>query len=186
MALLYTPKPVEASGQPLAVSSFPSGLKAEPWKLTPGEQKWLAQSGVEAAERWRFEWRGLTGSLLMVTSDTWRAHHRPERCFEVYGLTVEGSRTELVAPDFPVRLLSLGSGKNGALLPAAYWLQSAGQTTDDYATRIWADLAPQRERWVLVTILFDGAVDPGSNGPETLYTALRDVVYTNLTREEKP
>ena len=27
------------------------------------------------------------GSLLLITSDTWRAHHRPERCFEAYGLT---------------------------------------------------------------------------------------------------
>jgi exosortase O len=184
MALLYAPKPAEASGQPLPVSIFPPGLATEPWTLTPGEQKWLADSGVETAERWRFEWRGLKGSLLLVTSDTWRAHHRPERCFEVYGLTVEGSRTELVAPDFPVRLLSLGSGKNRELLSAAYWLQSAGQTTDDYAARIWADLAPRRERWVLVTILFDRAVDPGSDGSQALYTALRGVVHKSLTREE--
>jgi exosortase O len=184
MALLYAPKPAEASAPSLPVGRFPPGLVTEPWALTPGEQRWLAESGVETAERWRFEWRGLKGSLLMVASDTWRAHHRPERCFEVYGLTVEASRTELVAPDFPVRLLSLGSGKNSDLLAAAYWLQSPAQATDDYAARIWADLAPQRERWVLVTILFDHAVDPGSDAPQALYTALRDVVHTSLTREE--
>lgn len=46
-------------------------------------------------------------------------------------------------------------------LSASYWFQSAGQTTDDYATRIWADLTLQRDRWVLVSILFDDACDPG-------------------------
>jgi exosortase O len=186
MALLYAPKPAAASAQSLPVSRFPPGLAAEPWMLTPGEQKWLAKSGVETAERWRFEWRGLKGSLLLVASATWRAHHRPERCFEVYGLTVESSRTDLVMPDFPVRLLSLGHGPNRELLSAAYWLQSPEQVTDDYATRIWADLAPQRTRWVLVTVLFDRAVDPSTAETRALYTALRGAVHQSLTGEERP
>ena len=68
--------------------------------------------GAESAERWRFEWRGLSGSMIVVTSRTWRAHHRPERCFEVYGLTLDDSRTHLVRPEFPLRFVSLGDGKD--------------------------------------------------------------------------
>jgi hypothetical protein len=117
MAFLYVPRPgafgAVFASQP--VPGWPQPSRA--WALTQGEQKWLADSGVETAERWRFEWRGLKGSLLMVTSDTWRAHHRPERCFEVYGLTVESAHTALVQPDFPVRLLSLGVGRRGAFYP---------------------------------------------------------------------
>ncbi len=186
MALLYTPRPQIASAQSPAAWQFPTNLAAEPWSLTPGEQEWLASSGVEAVDRWRFQWGELSGSMLFVSSTTWRAHHRPERCFEVYGLSADGAYTHLVAPDFPVRLLSLGSEHRPGLMSAAYWLQSADQTTDDYATRIWADLAPQRERWVLVTILFDEAIDPQSAESQALFTALRSVVQINLAGGYQP
>ncbi len=58
------------------------------------------------------------------------------------------------------------------MLSASYWFQSAERTTDDYGTRIWSDLSPQRERWVLVSILFDGVVDPNSEDVASLYEAL--------------
>jgi exosortase O len=190
MALLYSPRPAQPQPESQLVYQFPDELGAKPWALTPEEQDWLKRSGVESAERWRFEWRGLQGSMLFVASTTWRAHHRPETCFEVYGLTVEEARSALVSPDFPVRLLTLGSGKQKELLSAAYWLQSPTQVTEDYATRIWADLAPERQDWVLVTILFDAQpdfrqpVDPSSTSAQALYTALRNAVSRSLAGVE--
>lgn len=181
MALLYMPRPQTVTAQSAAAWNFPEGLSVEPWALTTGERQWLAESEVESAERWKFTWRGQSGSMLFVSSSTWRAHHRPERCFEVYGLTVESSSTDLVSAGFPVRLLSLGSGKHKELFSAAYWLQSPEQITDDYATRIWADLSPQRSTWVLVTILFDGMVDPASPDAQALYLALSDTVHLSLS-----
>ena len=185
MALLYTSRPDTAFSQSALIWQLPSSLKTEPWPLSSGEREWLQQTGVQAVERQRFTWREITGSILLVTSTSWRAHHRPERCFEVYGLEVDQSRTELVAPDFPVRLLSLdASGGNPAtLLSAAYWLQSEGQITDDYATRIWDDLSPHRQKWVLVTILFDAPLEPGSEDVLALYLALRDAVQANMFGE---
>jgi exosortase O len=118
--------------------------------------------------------------MILVTSTTWRAHHRPERCFEVYGLSLDDSRTHLVTPTFPVRFVSLGDGDGHVLLSATYWFQSANRTSDDYATRIWADLVPERERWVLVTILFDGVHDPHAADIQAFYTALHDAVARNL------
>ena len=100
--------------------------------------------------------------MILITSNTWRTQHRPERCFEVYGLALEGSQTYLVAPDFPVRLVSLGTHRQPGLLSAAYWLQSAPAPPTTTGQRVLADLAPRHERWVLVSVLFDGRQDPSS------------------------
>jgi hypothetical protein len=63
---------------------------------------------------------------------------------------------------------------------ATYWFQSVGHTTDDYATRMWADLAAERDRWVLVTVLFDEVRDPGAANVEAFYTALHEAVGRGL------
>jgi exosortase O len=179
MGMLYTPRPqtVKAQSSPW---KFPAALIAEPWLFTPGEEQWLKQSEVDAAERWRFEWQEVSGSMLFVTSTTWRAHHRPERCFEVYGLEQDTASTLLAASDFPVQILALEMAGTQERYSAAYWLQSTNQTTDDYATRIWADLTPDKQPWVLVTILFDRGKDPQTNEAQALYLALRDVVQEHL------
>lgn len=180
MALAYTSRPQTGLAQPPPAWEFPAELVTEPVPLKPDEIEWLTRDGAESADRRRFEWRGITGSMILVTSTTWRAQHRPERCFEVYGLSLDDSRTHLVAPDFPVRFVSLGSGDGRGLLSATYWFQSADRTTDDYGTRIWADLAPERERWVLVTILFDSVHDPHAADIQAFYIALHDAVAQTL------
>jgi len=178
MGLLYAPRPAAAAPNPSADFPFPAQLNAQPWQLTQGEREWLAEAGVQSAQRWRFTWQPgsadpLTGSMLIVTSNSWRAHHRPERCFEVYGLTVDQSTSLMAAADFPVRALWLSTRQPKRLMTAAYWLQSGERATDDYATRIWADLSPERQPWVLVTVLFDTPVEPGSPEALALYRALR-------------
>lgn len=186
LSVLYAPRP--AGSRPVVDSgwSFPDGLTVERWPLTQGELDWLSGGGALAGDRWRFDWRGRTGSILLVTSDSWRAHHRPERCFEVYGLSIETARTTLAAPDFPVRWLSLGAGDGREAYTAAYWFQSAEQVTDDYATRIWDDLAPQRDRWVLATVLLDEPADLSDTTVQTLFPALRDVIANNLGEGAHP
>lgn len=182
LALLYTPR-----SQPAAAAAFdwefPPALRAQEWALSQGELDWLSDNGTlpVAAARWRFKWQALSGSLLFVASDTWRAHHRPERCFTVYGLAVQQSWPHLVGPDFPLRWLTLG--KAGGPLPlytAGYWLQSGTRLTEDYSARIWDDLAPQPQPWVLVTVLFDAPVDPSTAAAQSLFAALRQAVHASL------
>ena len=188
MALAYAPRPQTGLAQPPPTWEFPVNLVTTPQPLEPDEIEWLTRDGAESAERLRFEWRGaggsgeqsITGSMMLITSTTWRAQHRPERCFEVDGLPIQDSRAHLVAVDFPVRFVSLGDGDDSGQLSATYWFQSASHTTDDYATRMWADLTPERERWVLVTILFDGARDPHAPDVQAFYLALRDAVAHKL------
>ncbi len=180
MALAYTPRPQTGLTQPPLDWEFPADLVNQPMPLKPDEIEWLVRGGAESADRRRFEWHGITGSMILITSKTWRAHHRPERCFEVYGLSMDDTRTLLVAPDFPLRFVSLSYGNGRGLLSAVYWFQSAERTTDDYATRIWADLDPRRDRWVLVTVMFDSVQDPRAPDIQAFYTALHDSVARSL------
>lgn len=186
LALLYAPHPQTGLAQPPPTFDFPAELIARPMPLKPDEVEWLTRGGAESAYRQGFTWRGISGSMILITSTTWRAQHRPERCFEVYGLALDDSRTHLVAPDFAVRFVLLGDRRGRDRLTATYWFQSAERTTDDYGTRLWADLAPTRERWILVTILFDRVRDPNATDVRALYLALRDTVARYLKGELAP
>jgi exosortase O len=184
LGLLYTPRPPTAAPQPVRALQFPAELHTEPMPLSKNELDWLNQDGAASAERWQFSWRGYTGSLLFVSSRTWRSQHNPERCFTVYGLTVENSYAYLMASDFPIRLVSLKDEKTRTLYSAAYWFQSAERVTDDQATRIWADLQPEREHWVLATILFNGAAEPDAGDLRALFSGLRLAIQRNLAGDD--
>jgi exosortase O len=181
LALLYVPPPQPASAAPPAWQ-LPPGLLAEEWSLTPGELDWLTSDNAlpVSAARWRFTWGELSGSLLLITSDTWRAHHRPERCFTVYGLHVQASQPLLAQPDFSLRWLTLGAERGNSLYSAAYWLQSSTQATDDYAARMWDDFAPQPQPWVLVTLLFDQPADLSRQDALDLFIALRQAIDNHM------
>ncbi len=149
-------------------------FETEPEPLTKWERDWLTRDGAESAERHTFTYNDINGSMILVTSQTWRAHHKPERCFEVYGLPLGEAQTMLVRPDFPLKVLDLDDGR----YTATYWFQSAETTTDDYATRIWADIAPQRERWVLVSMVFEGDLESAEIAP--FYEMLHKTVANQL------
>jgi exosortase O len=180
MIFAYAPRPQTGLQQASPAWDFPTALTTEAMPLKPDELQWLTREGAESADRRRFQWGDLRGSMILITSQTWRAHHRPERCFEVYGLSLDDSRTYLLENETPIRLVTLGDGDQRSLLSAAYWFQSADQVTDDYATRIWADLSPERERWVLVSVLFEGVVDPHDAEVQEFYLALQAGVAASL------
>ena len=180
LALAYTPRTAEGLTQPPLPWQFPAELQIEPMPLRPDEQILLTRDGADSAERLRFTWRGISGSMILIPSTTWRAHHRPERCYEVYGLSIDKSRGHLVHAGLPMRAVSLGQGDTRAAFSAAYWFQSATQTTDDYTRRIWADFTTARERWVLVSILFDEQTEPYDTDVAELYTALHEAVAQTL------
>lgn len=186
MVILYAPRP-----QPAAAASFewkfPPELATQEWPLTRSEMNWLSERGSVAvsAARWRFEWRDLSGSVLLVASETWRAHHRPERCFTVYGLEILESQPYMAGRDFPLRWLTLGKANDSRpLYSAGYWLQSSQRVTEDYSVRIWDDMAPQPQPWVLVTVLFDEPTDPAEAHAQALFTALRQAVQRSLEANE--
>lgn len=182
MALLYTPRPQTAAAQSAIQWHFPADLQAESYPLSEALLDWVTKDGADSADRWHFTWQDgakkLTGSFLFLTSNTWRGQHRPERCFEVEGLTVESSQTVMLAGDFSARFLRLSGGPKQ--VSAVYWLQTGNQVTDDYAQRIWADLSPERPSWVLVTVLFDDLHRPDDQLVQAVLQALRVSVASSM------
>ena len=188
LALLYTPRPQSVAAATPVTWTFSQDLHTSIWPLSQRQLDWLTSASAEGnvvPSRWRFEFGELRGSLLFVTSDTWRAQHRPERCFTVYGLEVQQSIPILAGDDFPLRWLTLGQGDDQAIYSAAYWLQSSDRITEDYAARIWDDLTPQNQPWVLVTVLFDSPVDLQEEAPRNLFNVLRSVVQDSLESMEQ-
>ncbi len=181
LALLYTPRPVQGASS-TSTWQYPVEMNTTPQPLSTGEIDWITSGGADSADRQRFQSGDLGGSLILIRSRSWRGQHRPERCFEVYGLTVDNSYTQLASSDFPMRVVKLSDPASGRAYTAAYWFQSATQTTDDYGTRMWSDLAPQREEWVLVTVLFDRSVDPQDQAALTFFSSLREVVHEGMVK----
>jgi hypothetical protein len=64
---------------------------------------------------------------------------------------------------------------------ATYWFQSANRVSDDYGTRLWSAVSLHPERWVMVSILFEGEYDPHTEDVQSLYLTLRDVVQAYLS-----
>jgi exosortase O len=180
MIPLYAQRPQTGLTAVSPTWHFPDALQIEPLPLKPDENEWLTRDGATAADRFRFRWGNSSGTMILITSQTWRAHHRPERCFEVYGLTLDSSQPYLVTADFPLRLVTLGKSDQRQLYTASYWFQSAARTTDDYGARIWADVTLEREPWVLVSILFDDPVDPHDTAITALYLMLHEAADTYL------
>jgi exosortase O len=182
MALLYTPRPYPVMAQAGIDWIFPSEIQVQDDPLSPKLFDWVTSDGAEFADRWNFTWQGdeeqVRGSLMFLTSNTWRGQHRPERCFEVQGINVEASRTILFDDTFSAQMVLVSGGQHQA--SALYWLQNGQRATDDFATRIWSDLGTDRQPWVLVTLLLDDIYSPDNTEVRAIAETVRTAIANSL------
>lgn len=136
--------------------------------IEPAEQALAASSGAALAKG-RFERPGLSGTAVLVASASWLAHHVPEHCLEASGWTLFEDRPAHIAGD-PVRWAR--AEREGQRATALWWFERAGQRTDDHTVRIRAGLLDD-ETWVLVSVLVQGAPDPGDPALVQLVDDLR-------------
>jgi exosortase O len=122
-----------------------------PLPVSPQEQAFAAEQGG-AIRKGTVAFEGLTGAVLLVTSQSWRAQHLPQHCLEAHGVTLTALRPEWIDGHTVRYALADGPSGDGVAL---WWFQSTEQATDDYTARIWADLMGS-EPWVLVSLLLDG------------------------------
>lgn len=116
----------------------------------------------------------VAGTLLVVPSRAWRAHHSPTACLLGQGHTVEGPWTVGIDPAFAVRVAKVDDGD----ATAVWWFQAPARTTEDLSVRTWAALSGAEDRWVLVSMLLEGTVAPDALAP--LVRALHGAVHTGL------
>jgi len=182
MALLYTPRPLPVMAQTAINWAFPPEMQVQVDPLSPELLAWVTQDGADVADRWRFAWQGdsdlISGSVMFITSATWRGQHRPERCFEVQGMMIEASQVVLFDDDFSAQMVLVSGGSHQAT--ALYWLQTSTHATDDFAARIWSDLAPERQPWVLVTLLLDDVYPTDSDSVHSIAVMVRETVANSL------
>jgi exosortase O len=156
LSLIPRPTPAIAALPSLSDLTWSAPMQAETVPLFAHEQAFFANHPGVVAEKQRFEFEGITGSMILVSSPTWQAHHSPELCYVSGGLRVNQMSQQQLTPTILGRWLSL----DGNTRSAAYWFQSPDRTTDSYLERLWADLTRQERNWTLVSILFDQPHQP--------------------------
>jgi exosortase O len=179
--LTLLPRPSLAAVEPISLASihWPAEVKLQPLPLTTTETEFFSnQSSVKTvqAEKNHFQFGSLSGSMLVVSSTSWRSHHAPELCFVGNGFKVNQMTQARLASDFPVRWLSLQNGS----MSATYWFQSHKQTTDEFLSRIWSDLSHQNQSWVMVSILFDRTQSPDLTEVKTFTKSLHEAIALEL------
>ena len=167
---------------PTAIASvqLPQQLHVTPLPLTSVETRFFQHATFPVAEKWRFDWDGLTGSMLVVASHNWQAHHPPELCFAGNGFEVDGMKQQQLAENLDARWLSLENGT----LSATYWFQSPQGTTDEFMTRFVESLTHRYTPWTMVSILFDRPLSPDNEQVRTMTTAVRTAVDDSFIPSE--
>ena len=168
-------QPFRSSKIALTEINLPSAIATETLALTPAEANFFDNPSNPLVQKIRFQNKNLTGSMLMVASDTWQSHHPPELCFMGNGFKVDAMNSTSIDDSINARWLSLQNGK----LSAAYWFQSKYSTTDDFVARIWDYISHRHKTWVMVSVLFDRAETPDS----TEIKEFSNTIYRAIARQ---
>ncbi|NEQ83840.1 MAG: exosortase O, partial [Moorea sp. SIO2I5] len=161
----------------IASIQLPQQLGSEPLPLTEAEQRFFDNHALPIAQKQRFVYGNLSGSMLLVASSAWQAHHPPELCLVGNGFKVDSIKPTLLNQSVKARWVSLQDGKRSA----TYWFQSPQGTTDDFLSRIWDYIAHRNKTWVLVSVLFDSEHNPDSPEIDNFASTIHDAIHQSLT-----
>jgi exosortase O len=147
--------PAPVSRPSLALRAFelrlPESWDQQSVELTAQETDLFGRFGAREVAKHRFSARGVRGSILTVSSRSWRAHHPPELCLAGNGFEL-GSTTELrLATGDVARIVALDQDRRAAV----YWFQSPTRTTGDLLERVQGEVFGGERRWVLVSVLLE-------------------------------
>jgi exosortase O len=130
----------------LALVDVPAAFVELP--LTPAEESLTAARAL--ARKHRFDIDGLRGSVLVVVSRSWRAHHAPEHCLVAHGHVVTDAALLAFAPDLTARTAAV----DGHARLAAFFV-SPTRTTPDVLERVLRDVVLRERPWASVSLLLD-------------------------------
>lgn len=180
LGLAFIPQPqlIQAERSAIATINWLPQMHSEPLPLTATEQEFFVNYPGAIAQKQRFEWGNISGSMLVVSSTTWKAHHSPELCFVGNGFKVDQMERRRLSPDVLGRWLSL----ENRTLSAAYWFQSPKHTTDEFLSRLWGEVIRQELSWVLVSVLFDKTENPETPQIRAFVSNIHDAIAQSLNR----
>ena len=161
----------------LSSINLPAEIITEPIELSEAETDFFDHPANPLVEKVKFKADGLSGSMLLVASDTWHLHHSPELCYVGNGFQVDRMNSTILNGNINARWLSINNGQRSAI----YWFQSSQQTTDDFLTRIWENITHSDQAWFLVSVLFDESLDVSSNEIQSFSNTLYHTIDRALT-----
>ncbi|MEM9276250.1 MAG: exosortase O, partial [Cyanobacteria bacterium P01_F01_bin.143] len=169
-------KPSQRSPISLDAIALPQSIVTENLQLTPAEANFFDNPANPFVQKLRFTSDQLSGSMLMVASNSWQSHHPPELCFLGNGFKVDNMKSKLINDSIHARWLSLQDGN----LSATYWFQSDQATTDDFISRIWEHITHKNKTWVLVSVLFEGKENPNSTEIQDFASTIYQTINQTL------
>jgi exosortase O len=170
IGLVLIPQPPINSTQVLAIQnlSLPKIIQTQNLDLTEFETSFFDSYADSKVVKKRFELGDVSGSLLLVSTTSWQAHHAPELCLTGNGLEVDEMTKKQLTKKVKGRWLSINHNQANA----AYWFQSSSRTTDEFLDRFWSDVSRQEKSWTLVSVLFDRSVSSDASEVQTLVNDL--------------
>lgn len=130
--------------------NLPSDVFTQKLQLTDAEKELLVNKSNGYAEKFSFQWNGYSGTILFSMNSQWRSHHDPILCMRGNGLLPENIQTLLIKKNFPIKTITFSNCQQSA----CYWFYSENKITDDFSTRVWADILNKQEQWMLVSVMF--------------------------------
>ncbi len=186
LGLALIPHPQKVTTSAIDAIALPAQMHSEPLQLTTTEKDFFANyQGAIApgatpeviAQKSRFEWQNITGSILLVSSNAVQAYHAPELCFVGNGFKVDAMQRQQLSPQVLGRWLSINNGT----MAAAYWFQSPKHTTDDFLAHLWGRITRKDRLWVMVSVLFEQAQKPDTPEIKAFTTNIHDAIASSLT-----
>ncbi|PSB35283.1 exosortase O [Chlorogloea sp. CCALA 695] len=175
LALIPHPRMVTTSA--IASINLPAQMNSEPLQLSAIEKDFFANYEGAIAQKSRFEWQNMAGSILLVSSNSVQAYHAPELCLVGNGLKIDTMKPLQLSPQVLGRWISINNGT----MAATYWFQSPKHTTDDFLTRLWGGMTRKDRLWVMVSVLFDRSQQPDTPEIQAFTTNIHDAIASSLT-----
>ncbi|PSB54665.1 hypothetical protein C7B61_22080 [filamentous cyanobacterium CCP1] len=166
------PLPAGSIALSLNQLAWPPQMQMQSVPLSEIEQEFFISHPGTVAQENRFQFQDISGSLLLVSSPTWRAHHPPELCYISSGFQLNHMERQQLTPSILGRWLALDHHTRSA----AYWFQSVDRTTDDYLSRIWGEVTRKEQTWTMVSILFDQTQTPSEPAVQAFLNAVHEAI----------
>lgn len=168
--------------------------------LNAQEKSFFPRQGAYA-QKFQFDWHNkVPGSVVLVNTFYWKAHHDPKNCFQSQGYKLlddkilqisnstlnqmsEGGLSEKNSKQFLVRKLFLT--KANEHFTAYYWFQSHTQQTSDFSQRLFADIfssitEPEEVRhkktWTMVSLLIKDMSASKQENEQALLNELSEII----------
>jgi exosortase O len=177
LACIITPRTPVSKSIPVIHLSEHKSYAFKSIGFTDIERSSLTLFPIDAWCKCTFKANNLSGSLAMIQSPNWKAHHNPLRCLKGSGADFKEPEVLQVNQNFSLNQINL-ENKNQF---ACFWFQNHLSGTHDYSQRLWDWVTGKQSTWTMISIVFDQTIDTQSETFIEFVTWL----YSEVNRQQK-